>query len=238
MKRAMKRIERVMTRNKIDEPAVKGFMYIMKGEVELVEKNTISPSGVDLEVSAYRGLDPNSTFSQVGPKREEHLADLQIVFDRLRKYNLKMNPLKCAFGVTTRKFLDSIIRHRGIEVDLSKIDTIQNMPHLRNLKDLRSLQGGVVGQENEGKEKALYYLGRTLTENELKYPPVEKVCLALFYAIKKLRHYFELYCIRFISHVNPVKFVMSRSILSGRLAKWSIVFNQYEIEYVPQKAVK
>ncbi|KAL0444163.1 UNVERIFIED_CONTAM: Transposon Tf2-11 polyprotein [Sesamum latifolium] len=34
-------------------------------------------------------------------KREEHLADLQIVFDRLKKYNLKMNPLKCAFGVTS-----------------------------------------------------------------------------------------------------------------------------------------
>ncbi|KAL0439074.1 UNVERIFIED_CONTAM: hypothetical protein Slati_2390400 [Sesamum latifolium] len=31
---------------------------------------------------------------------------------------------------------------------------------------------------------------------------------------------------------------MSRPILSGRLAKWLIVFNQYEIEYVPQKAIK
>ncbi|KAL0434267.1 UNVERIFIED_CONTAM: hypothetical protein Slati_2761000 [Sesamum latifolium] len=31
---------------------------------------------------------------------------------------------------------------------------------------------------------------------------------------------------------------MSRPILSERLAKWSIVFNQYDIEYMPQKAVK
>jgi hypothetical protein len=30
--------------------------------------------------------------------KEDHLIDLQIVFDRLRKFNLKMNPLKCAFG--------------------------------------------------------------------------------------------------------------------------------------------
>ncbi|KAL0391462.1 UNVERIFIED_CONTAM: Retrovirus-related Pol polyprotein from transposon opus [Sesamum latifolium] len=96
-----------------------------------------------------------------------------------------------------------------------------------------------MAQENEeGKEKALYYLSRTLTENELKYSPVEKVCLALFYAIKKLRHYFEAYSIRLISRADPVKFVMSRPVLSGRLAKWSIVFNQYEIEYVPQKAIK
>ncbi|KAL0444162.1 UNVERIFIED_CONTAM: hypothetical protein Slati_2138900 [Sesamum latifolium] len=99
--------------------------------------------------------------------------------------------------------------------------------------------GALMAQENkEGKEKALYYLSRILTENELKYSPVEKVCLALFYAIKKLRHYFEAYSIRLISRFDPVKFVISRLVLSGRLSKWSILFNQYEKEYVPQKAVK
>ncbi|KAL0458507.1 UNVERIFIED_CONTAM: hypothetical protein Slati_0477900 [Sesamum latifolium] len=99
--------------------------------------------------------------------------------------------------------------------------------------------GALMAQENEeGKVKALYYLSRTLIENELKYSPVEKVCLALFYAIKKLRHYFEAYSIRLISRADPVKFVMSRPVFSGILAKWSIVFNQYEIEYVPQKAIK
>jgi hypothetical protein len=44
-------------------------------------------------------------------KREEHIRDLRIVFNRLRKYQLKMNPLKCAFGVTSGKFLGFIIRH-------------------------------------------------------------------------------------------------------------------------------
>ncbi|KAK4381141.1 hypothetical protein Sango_2733000 [Sesamum angolense] len=80
--------------------------------------------------------------------------------------------------------------------------------------------GALMAQENEEeKEKARYYLGRTLIENELKYSPVEKVCLALFYAIKKLRHYFEVYSIRLISHADLVKFVMSRPVLCGRLAK-------------------
>ncbi|KAL0352250.1 UNVERIFIED_CONTAM: hypothetical protein Scaly_1613700 [Sesamum calycinum] len=90
----------------------------------------------------------------------------------------------------------------------------------------------------EGKEKALYYLNRTLTKNKMKYSPVEKVCLALFYAIKKLTHYFEAYSIKLISLADPVKFVMSRHVLSERFAKWSIVFNQYEIDYVFQKVVK
>ncbi|KAM2115143.1 hypothetical protein ACFX1Q_023609 [Malus domestica] len=57
-------------------------------------------------------------------KRSYHLKDLQIVFERLRKYNLKMNPLKCEFGVISGKFLGFIVKHRGIEVDKSKIKAI------------------------------------------------------------------------------------------------------------------
>ncbi|KAM1443840.1 hypothetical protein ACFX2I_040069 [Malus domestica] len=74
-------------------------------------------------------------------KRSDHLKDLRVVFERLRKYNLKMNPLKCAFGVTSGKFLGFIVKHRGIEVDQSKIKAIQNMPEPRNLHELKSLQG-------------------------------------------------------------------------------------------------
>ena len=74
-------------------------------------------------------------------KREDHLQDLRMVFDKLRRYQLKMNPLKYAFGVTSGKFLGFIVRHRGIEVDPSKIAAIRDMPEPRNLQELRSLQG-------------------------------------------------------------------------------------------------
>ncbi|KAM1333412.1 hypothetical protein PS2_009336 [Malus domestica] len=74
-------------------------------------------------------------------KRSDHLKDLRVVFERLRKYNLKMNPLKCAFGVSSGKFLGFIVKHRGIEVDQSKIKAIQSMPEPRNLHELKSLQG-------------------------------------------------------------------------------------------------
>ncbi|KAM1084841.1 hypothetical protein ACFX19_023490 [Malus domestica] len=49
-------------------------------------------------------------------KRSDHLKDLRVVFERLQKYNLKMNLLKCAFGVTFGKFVRFILKHRGIEV--------------------------------------------------------------------------------------------------------------------------
>jgi len=52
-----------------------------------------------------------------------------------------MNPLKCVFGVTSEKFLGFIVHHWGIEVDQSKIKAIQDMPELKNLRELHGLQG-------------------------------------------------------------------------------------------------
>ncbi|TYJ95714.1 ty3-gypsy retrotransposon protein [Cucumis melo var. makuwa] len=57
-------------------------------------------------------------------KKCDHLKDLKLVIDRLRKYQLRMNPLKCTFDVTSGKFMGFVVRHRGIEVDHSKIDAI------------------------------------------------------------------------------------------------------------------
>ncbi|KAL0331647.1 UNVERIFIED_CONTAM: hypothetical protein Sangu_1710200 [Sesamum angustifolium] len=45
--------------------------------------------------------------------------------------------------------------------------------------------GLLLAQKNdEGKENALYYLSRTMTPNELKYSPIEKLCLALIFSIR------------------------------------------------------
>ncbi|KAL0287782.1 UNVERIFIED_CONTAM: Transposon Tf2-12 polyprotein [Sesamum calycinum] len=73
--------------------------------------------------------------------RQDHLQDLRKVFERLRRYQLKMNPLKCAFSITSEKFFGFIVRHRGIEIEQAKIDTILKMPEPRNIHELKSLQG-------------------------------------------------------------------------------------------------
>jgi len=48
---------------------------------------------------------------------QSHLADLRLTFERIRKYGLKINPLKCAFGVSPGKFLGFIIHQHDIEID-------------------------------------------------------------------------------------------------------------------------
>ncbi|KAL6332056.1 hypothetical protein AAG906_020735 [Vitis piasezkii] len=53
--------------------------------------------------------------------RGEHALHLQEVFHLLRKYDMKLNPSKCAFGVSAGKFLGFMVSQRGIEVSLDQV---------------------------------------------------------------------------------------------------------------------
>ena len=69
----------------------------------------------------------------------KHLNNLQETFDTLRQYNMKLNPSKCSFGVSSRKFLGFMVSHRGIEANLDKIQAILDMKPPRNIKEVQSL---------------------------------------------------------------------------------------------------
>ena len=64
----------------------------------------------------------------------DHLSDLEIVFDRLAKYHLILNPKKCVFGATSSKLLGFIVSMHGIEVDPQKVKAIMDMPPPKTLK--------------------------------------------------------------------------------------------------------
>ena len=66
-----------------------------------------------------------------------HLADLRLALERMRQYGLKMNPLKCAFGVSAGKFLGFIIHERGIEIDPKRIEAMKRVEAPTCKKDLQ-----------------------------------------------------------------------------------------------------
>jgi len=74
---------------------------------------------------------------------DSHLADLHLAFERMRYYGLKMNPLKCAFGVSAGKFLGFIIHDKGIEVDPKRIEKIKSVQAPRCKKDVQKFLGKV-----------------------------------------------------------------------------------------------
>jgi hypothetical protein len=63
-----------------------------------------------------------------------HLADLRLALERMHRYGLKMNSLKCAFGVSAGKFLGFIIHEHGVEIDPIKIESINKvqLPQCKN----------------------------------------------------------------------------------------------------------
>jgi hypothetical protein len=61
---------------------------------------------------------------------EEHMTNLKLSLERMKKYGLWMNPLKCAFGVTSGKFLGFVVHERGIQIDPRKIESIGKIGEL------------------------------------------------------------------------------------------------------------
>jgi hypothetical protein len=72
---------------------------------------------------------------------EDLIADLEEMFNSLRKFRWKLNPTKCIFGVPSGKLLRFIVSNRGIEANPKKITTITNMEALTTIKDVQKLTG-------------------------------------------------------------------------------------------------
>ena len=70
---------------------------------------------------------------------ELHIAHLSEAFQILREYNMKLNPAKCAFGVSAGKFLGFIVNNRGIEANPDKIKAVLDMPSLSSIKEVQRL---------------------------------------------------------------------------------------------------
>ncbi|KAL0416725.1 UNVERIFIED_CONTAM: hypothetical protein Slati_3504400 [Sesamum latifolium] len=191
-----------------------------------------------------------------------HVKDLEETFTVLRKYRLKLNPGKCAFGVSGR-FLGFKVTQRGIEANPSKIKAILDTGPPTNINEVQRLIGRIVAlsrfisksaekslsffkilrkvknfewtdecqqafeelktylarlpllvkpspedtlylyisstsqamssvplQEEEGTKTPIYYVSKVLNGAESRYPPIEKMALALVITARKLRPYF------------------------------------------------
>ena len=56
---------------------------------------------------------------------------------------MKLNPSKCAFEVSSGKFLGFMVSQRGIEANSDKIQAILDMEPSKNIKEVQSLTGRV-----------------------------------------------------------------------------------------------
>ena len=94
---------------------------------------------------------------------EDHVVNLKKLYERLRKFQLKLNPAKCTFGATSGKLLGFVVSKRGIEIDLDKVRAIQDLPSSRTQKEVRSFMA------------RLNYITRFITQMTAKCDPIFKM---------------------------------------------------------------
>ncbi|RVW15703.1 Retrovirus-related Pol polyprotein from transposon 17.6 [Vitis vinifera] len=92
--------------------------------------------------------------------------------------------------------------------------------------------------DDSGKERAIYYLSKRMLEYEMRYVMIERMCLTLVWATRRLRHYMTEYSVCLISRLDPLKYLFDRPALTGRLMRWLVLLTEFDIQYVSQKSIK
>src|SRR6185369_3728842 len=75
------------------------------------------------------------------PRGEDLVATLSATFTNLKRFNIKLNPKKCMFGVPKAKLLGYMVSERGIEANHDKITAITNMGPIRGVNGVHRLTG-------------------------------------------------------------------------------------------------
>jgi hypothetical protein len=73
----------------------------------------------------------------------DHMVDLRVTFERMKKYGLWMNPLKCAFGISAGKFLGFVVNEEGIQIDPKKVESINKLVEPTCKREVQKLLGKI-----------------------------------------------------------------------------------------------
>jgi hypothetical protein len=110
----------------------------------------VMPFGLKNAGATYQRMMQNCLGSQIGHniqvyiddvvittrKEESLIIDLMETFDNLNRYKLKLNPIKCSFGMSAGQLLGFLVAARVIEANLEKIQAIPTMGKPAKLHDV------------------------------------------------------------------------------------------------------
>ncbi|XP_057451946.1 uncharacterized protein LOC130743735 [Lotus japonicus] len=95
----------------------------------------------------------------------------------------------------------------------------------------------VLVREEERFQLPVYFVSRSLKGAELRYQMLEKVALTLLTTARRLRRYFQAHRI-VVRTDQPVRQVLHKPDLAGRMVSWSIELSEHDIRYEPRRAIK
>jgi hypothetical protein len=81
-------------------------------------------------------------------------------------------------------------------------------------------------------------MSRRLLDAETRYVFMEKLCLSLYYACSKFRHYILSSSCIVACQYDVIKHVLLKPVLSGRMGKWASALVEYDLAYEPLRLMK
>ena len=94
----------------------------------------------------------------------------------------------------------------------------------------------LVGNE-DGIQRLIYHVSKSLQEAETRYLPLEKAVLAIVHATRKLPHYFQAHTVVVLTQLL-LQALLRKSNYIGRIAKWGTRLGAYDVKYMPLTAIK
>ena len=89
--------------------------------------------------------------------------------------------------------------------------------------------GTLLAQEVKGQKRPMYYITCMLPGANERYSTMERHCLALVFVIQKLRHYLLAYPLHVITKCDPIRYLLTKSVLAGRATKWMLSLVEFDI---------
>ena len=95
----------------------------------------------------------------------------------------------------------------------------------------------VMIQVDNGIQRPVYYVSKSLHESEVRYLPLEKAILAVVLGTRKLPHYFQAHTVVILTQL-PLKTILQSADYTGKIAKWGTILGAFDIKYMPRTSVK
>eukprot|EP00253_Pinus_taeda_P025855 PITA_25855 len=89
--------------------------------------------------------------------------------------------------------------------------------------------GVVLGQEEDRKPYAIYYISKNISPSELNYTITEKEFLVVIHAINKFRHYITRYLVILYTDYSAIKYLVNKPVTNGRITRWLILLQEFDI---------
>jgi len=96
---------------------------------------------------------------------------------------------------------------------------------------------GVLVRVERSDERPTFYVGKSFSDVETRYPMMEKLALAVVTAARKLRPYFQSHPIVVLTSL-PLRTILHSPTQSGRLAKWAIELSEFDLEFRARTSLK